>query len=174
MRKTIVIYKSKSGFTKKYAEWIAEELSADLFAAEKVTPEMLGAYDTVIFGGGLHIVGINGLKLITQHLDLLKGKKVVVFAVGATPPREEDIEEVKTKNFTPAQLEQIHFFYLRGGFDFGKLKPVDKVLMTLMKLKLKGKKQLTADERGLLASYEKPADFVRKKNIDELVAYVRS
>ncbi len=25
--KTIVVYKSKTGFTKKYAEWISEELS---------------------------------------------------------------------------------------------------------------------------------------------------
>ncbi len=172
--RTIVIYKSKSGFTKKYAEWIAEELAADLFASEKVTPEMLRAYDTVIFGGGLHIVGINGVKLITQHLDLLQDKKVVVFAVGSTPPREEDLAEVRTKNFTPEQLEQIHFFYLRGGFDFGKLKPMDKVLMTLMKLRLKSKKKLTADERGLLAAYEKPADFTWKKNIDELIAYVKA
>ncbi len=29
--KTAVIYRSKSGFVKKYAEWIAEETGADLF-----------------------------------------------------------------------------------------------------------------------------------------------
>ncbi len=28
--KTIVVYKSKYGYTKRYAEWIAEELSCDI------------------------------------------------------------------------------------------------------------------------------------------------
>ncbi len=37
--KTIVIYKSATGFTKKYAQWIAEALSADLFAVADVTVE---------------------------------------------------------------------------------------------------------------------------------------
>ena len=30
--KTVVIYKPKSGFTKEYAKWIAQELTADLRA----------------------------------------------------------------------------------------------------------------------------------------------
>jgi hypothetical protein len=42
---------------------------------------------------------LNGLKLITLKLDKLKGKKLVVFATGATPFREESISEVRNKNF---------------------------------------------------------------------------
>jgi flavodoxin len=45
--KTIVIYKSKTGFTKKYAQWIAAELSADLLEAAMVAADKLAAYDTV-------------------------------------------------------------------------------------------------------------------------------
>lgn len=41
LMKTVVIYQSKTGFTKKYAEWISEELSADIFNALKVTANML-------------------------------------------------------------------------------------------------------------------------------------
>jgi flavodoxin len=80
--KTVVIYKSKTGFTKKYAEWISEELSADIFDVSKVTINMLTAYDTVIYGGGLYAVGINGVKLITKNLDKLKDKKVVCLCYG--------------------------------------------------------------------------------------------
>jgi menaquinone-dependent protoporphyrinogen IX oxidase len=174
--KTIVVYKSKSGFAKKYAEWIAEELSAGLIEASKVTVESLSAYDTVIYGGGLYVGGINGVKLITQNLDKLKGKKVVVFASGASPAREEAINEVRNKNFTPEQQQRIRFFYLRGGFDYSKLQPLDKVLMILLKLKIKRKRktELNSDERGMLAAYDQPADFTRKKNIDELISYVTS
>lgn len=33
MKKTAVIYKTKYGSTKKYAEWIAQNLSCDIFDA---------------------------------------------------------------------------------------------------------------------------------------------
>ncbi len=172
--KTVVLYKSKTGFVKKYAEWIAEELSADIFEASKVTSDMLTTYDVVIYGGGLYAAGINGVKLITQNLYKFEGKKVVVFATGASPCREEAINEVRNKNFTYEQQKHIRFFYLRGGFDYSKLKPFDKLLMTLLKWKMKRKKELTPDERGMLAAYDEPVDFTRKKNIDEIISYVTS
>lgn len=174
--KTVVIFKSKTGFAKKYAEWIAEELSADIFDVSKVNINMLTAYDTLIYGGGLYAVGINGVKYITQNIDKLRDKKVIVFATGASPFREETVNEVKAKNFTPAEQKYIQFFYLRGGFDYSKLSPFNKLLMTLLKwkLKLKQKKELTSDERGMLASYDNPVDFTKKKNIDKMINYVNS
>ncbi|MDD2402659.1 MAG: flavodoxin domain-containing protein, partial [Clostridia bacterium] len=48
--KTVVVYKSKSGFTKKYAEWIAKELSAEIFEASRITADMMMDYDTVVYG----------------------------------------------------------------------------------------------------------------------------
>ncbi|MFT5873622.1 MAG: hypothetical protein ACI8WT_002569 [Clostridium sp.] len=50
--------------------------------ASKVNTNTLADYDTLIYGGGLYAVGINGVKLITKNLDKLKDKKVVVFATG--------------------------------------------------------------------------------------------
>lgn len=135
---------------------------------------MLTAYDTVIYGGGLYVVGINGVKYIRQNLNKLKDKKVIVFATGVSPFREEAISEVKNKNFTAEEQKHIQFFYLRGGFDYSKLKTFDKVLMTLLKWKIKWKKELTPDERGMLASYDQPVNFTRKKNIDKIITYVNS
>ena len=176
--RTVVIYKSKTGFTKKYAEWISEELSADIFHASKVTANMLTAYEIVIYGGGLYAVGISGVKLITKNLDKLKDKKVVVFATGATPFREDAVNEVRNKNFTSMEQKHIQFYYLRGGFDYSRLPPIFKVLMTLMKWKImwkiKAKKELSPDERGMFVSYDKREDFTRKKNIERIITYVNS
>lgn len=176
--KTLVIYKSKTGFTKKYAEWISEELSADILDASKVNINMLSAYDCVIYGGGLYVVGINGVKLITQNVDKLKGKKIVVFTTGMSPSREEGVSEVISKNFTLEQQKIIQFFYLRGGFDYSKLNPFDKILMTLLKASIKWKKirkkKLNSDEIGILAVFDKPTDYTRRDKINELIAYVTS
>ncbi len=175
---TIVIYKSKTGFVRNYAEWIAEELSADIFEVSKVNINMLTKYDTVVYGGSLHAVGINGVKFITKNFDKLKEKKLVVFASGASPSSENVIKEVVTNNFTTQQQKCIKFFYLRGGFNYNKLPTFDKVLMTLLnwkiKIKKKQKKQLTHDEIGMLAVLSKPADFTRKKNINEMIIYINT
>lgn len=173
--KIVVIYQSKTGFTKKYAEWIAKTLSADIFEAEKVNIPMLETYDTIIYGGSLHIVGIIGVKIITENMDRFKNKRLVVFATGASPLRKDVITEVQAKNFNIIQQKKIKFFYLRGGFNYSKLNFLDKFLMTLLKWKIKSKNKtnLTADEIGMLAVYDNPVDFTRKENIDPLIKYVQ-
>lgn len=174
--KIVVIYKSKTGFTRKYAEWIAEDLSADIFDAAKININILATYDAIVYGGSLHALGISGVNLILKNINKLKSKKIVVFATGASPSRDEGIREIIDKNFTSEQQKYIKFFYLRGGFNYNKLNPFDKFLMTLLKLKIKNKKQeeLSADEIGMLSAYDKPVDFTLKKNIDKIIAYINS
>ena len=172
--KIIVVYKSKTGFTRKYAEMIAEELSSDICRASKITFEELKNYDVIIFGGGLYAGGINGINLVKKNLSELKEKKIIVFATGATPGREDEIKYMKATNFTDCELETINFFYLRGGFDYSKLSMVDKILMSMLKLKLKSKKELSIDEKGMLEAYSTPVDFTRRKNIEELILFIKS
>lgn len=170
----VVIYRSKSGFVKKYAEWISEELSADIFEARTISVNKLLDYDTIIFGGGLYAVGINGIKMITNKCSELKNKNIIVFASGASPPRKEVIIEVENNNFTAEQQKHIKLFYMRGGFDSNKLNLLDKVLMRLLKIKLKRKSQMTPDEKGMLSAYDTPVDFTNKENIEELIKYINS
>ncbi|HSA33908.1 MAG TPA: flavodoxin domain-containing protein [bacterium] len=172
--KTIVVYKSKTGFARKYAEWIAYELGADLFDASEVSVATLAEYDSIVYGGGLYAVGINGVGLITKNLDRLAGKRIAIFGTGASTASDKVFTEVRDKNFTPAQLEKIRFFYLRGGFDFTRLPWYLKPPMAIMRWGLKQKKERTAEEQGLLDSFDAPVDFTSKENIEELVAYIRS
>ena len=172
--KYLVVYKSKTGFTEKYAQWIAKELSADIYNYKEINKENFKDYDVIVYGGSLHAVGIEGIKLIKDDWNLLKEKILVVFAVGATPYREDTVEEIKNNNFSGEQLGKIQFFYLRGGFNYNKLPLIDKFLMKLLQLKLKRKKSLTADEKGMLNAYNKPVDFTRRENIDDIIFFIRS
>lgn len=72
--KTIVIYKSATGFTKKYAQWIAEAVSADLYAVADITLKKVMQYDCIVFGGRLYAVGIDGISFITKNFDALRAK----------------------------------------------------------------------------------------------------
>ena len=53
--KALIIYKSKTGFTKWYAEFIAKEVDGNLMDFKEVTTEIMSGYDVVVYGGGLWI-----------------------------------------------------------------------------------------------------------------------
>lgn len=174
--KIAIVYASKSGFTKHYAEWLAKDLSVPLFELKKTAPEQLQMYDLIIYGGGLYAAGINGLKRFKKWLPELKHPQLVVFATGATPDREDVVPLLLRHNFTQEEQPHVKIFYLRGGFNYEKLTPVDKFLMTAMKWKIKIKRpdQRSLDEKGMLASYTHPADFTKRTAIDPLLAYIKS
>jgi len=172
--KTVVVYKSISGFTKKYAEWIAEELEAELLRLKKIDIDILLKYDMIIYGGSLHAAGISGVSIIKDNLNKLRGKNIIVFATGASPSKESTVSEVRDSNFSAEEQKQIQFYYFRGGFDFNKLNLINKILMTLLKWKMKLKRDRTSDEKGMLGAYSKPMDFTKKENTKELLEYVCS
>jgi menaquinone-dependent protoporphyrinogen IX oxidase len=171
MNKTIVIYKSKYGSTKHYAEWIAKEVNADLFEGSKVSISELLKYDTIVFGGSLYAVGILGFTLIKNNFEKLKDKNIVVFSVGASPARKEALDDVLDHNFTDEMKAKISYFHLRGAFNFNELNFMDKLLMSLLRIKLKRKKEkeLDEDSKGLLACYDHPVDWKDKKAIIPIV-----
>ena len=59
-KKIIIIYKSSTRFTKKYAEYIAEELNCQTADFKAVTPELLAGFDCIIFGSRAHAGKIDG------------------------------------------------------------------------------------------------------------------
>lgn len=173
MSKTVVIYKSKSGYTKTYAEWIAKELQCELKENNHLKLEDIKDYDTIIYGGGLYAVGINGIDLIKKNLNALKGKNIIVWATGSSPGREDELDQVWDYNFSKEQRSKIRTFYLRGGFDYTKLNTGDKILMKMLKMKLKAKKDRTEDEDGMLKAYDIAEYHCKQENTKELIAYVK-
>lgn len=170
--KTIVVYKSKYGYTKKYAQWLAEELNCDI--KENAELDDILNYDIIIFGGGMYAGGLNGSKLITKNLSKLTNKKLVLFAVGSNPGRADEIEAFWSRLLNEKQRGVIKCFYLRGGFDYGKLGKADKFLMNMLRKVLVKKDDLTDDDKGLLAAYETPVDFTDKENLCGILDYIKN
>ncbi|MDE6708974.1 MAG: flavodoxin domain-containing protein, partial [Oscillospiraceae bacterium] len=123
----------------------------------------------IIYGGGIYAGRINGLKLITKNLGKLAGKKLALFAVGANVGRPDEIGAFWEKALDKTVREQVPHFYLRGGFDYGRLGRVDRFMMDMMKKMLLKKDTLTEDEKGLLAVYETPADFTDRENLEKIL-----
>jgi menaquinone-dependent protoporphyrinogen IX oxidase len=172
MKKIAVIYKTVYGTTKRYAEWIAEELNASLLEASKVKPKQLASYDIVVFGGGLYASGIIGVKLVINN----PCGCLVVFTVGAATPENTDYTDILNKSFTKDMLSRTRVFHLHGGIDYSKLKPIHKAMMALVKKSVEKKSfnERETDDPEFLTTYGNKFDFTDKSAISPLVEYVRS
>ena len=175
MKKVAVVFKSTYGHTKKYAEWISEELNADLLNGLKVKPQTLDKYDIVIYGGGLYATGINGASLLSDNFEKLKKKKLVIFAVGIEENLSEaEYTKVLTHNFSIIMQRDLKVFYLRGGINYKKLSVMHKIIMSNQKKLIEQKQEKTKQDELYLKTYGVNIDFTDKKNIQPVVDYVKS
>ena len=108
--KTVVIYNSQTGFTKRYAEWIAEETKADCFELSVAKKKNLEEYDTIVFGGWACAGGISKLSWFKGNLNKWNDKKLIAFCVGGSPIENPEIEEALKRNFDGAEFEKVHAF----------------------------------------------------------------
>lgn len=180
LNSTVVIYESKYGTTKKYAEWISNELKATLLKKNEVNIRQLEGFDTIIYGGGLYAGGTSGISLITKNFDQMKEKNLVVFTCGIADPKNEDnikgIQSGLNKRFSPEMKGKVTLFHLRGGIDYKKLGLVHKLMMAMLKMQLSKKdvETLTSEDKELLATYGKKIDFTDQSTIFPLVKFVQA
>ncbi len=172
---TIVIYKSKYGATKRYAEWISESLGCEMVDAKNVKGADLLKYDTIIYGGGLYAEVINGVSLITKNFEALKEKNLIVFTTAITPLsyREYYDRYVIEKNFKPEMLQHIKIFNFMGKMLTEELSLVHRTALKSLKKIMLAKENPTELEKLLVNLCDYNDDECDKNSIDVLINYVR-
>ena len=172
----IVLYKSKYGSTKAYAEWIAEDLGCECRPAKGVKADDLLSYDTIIYGGGLYAENIAGASLITKNIEKLKDKKLVVFTTGITPldVREYYDGEVLDKNFKPEIRQYIKVFNFMGKMILSELSVPHRSALKMLKKIMSGKENPTDLEKMLIELCDADGDFTDRSAISELVEYAKN
>lgn len=180
MNKIVVIYESKYGYTRRYAQWIAEELACPVFKRRNFRPRNFSQYDVVIYGGGLYAGGISGIRLLTRNQVVLSGKQIILFTCGlADTDNPKNIANIRSSlsDTLPGELlEQIRCFHLRGGIDYSSLSFVHRAMMSMLckMLRKKGESNLSDEDRQILETYGKKIDFTKRGSIRPLVEYVDS
>lgn len=67
MSKGIILYQSKYGATKKYADWLVEITGYDCIETKRLQAAQLQNYDVIILGGGVYASGIARLHFIEEE-----------------------------------------------------------------------------------------------------------
>jgi len=168
--KGIVIYKSKYGSTRKYAEWISESTGYECVDAGKVNVNDLTAYDTIIFGGGLYASGIAGLSILKKIVGIHTGKKIIAFCCGASPYEENYFQEIINYNMK-AELAEIPLFYCRGACSMDGMTFKDRTLCKILRKSLakKDPKDYAVWEAAFVEAVDTGKDWTDKEFINPIL-----
>ena len=171
--KGIILYKSKYGSTKKYADWLSEATKFSCVETDKVDIKSIGDVDVVILGGGIYASGIVGLKFLRKNIGVLKDKKVVVFCCGASPYEEKGFLQLKEHNMK-VDLSNIPLFYCRGAWDLDSMSFIDRKLCNMLR-KMLSKKDPSEYEpwaKALMDAGDEKADWTDKKYIMPILDFI--
>ena len=173
--KGIVIYTSKYGSSKKYAEWISGATGFPCVSVKEADISKAAECDVIIVGGGIYASGIACTSFLKKNIGKLKGKKIIVFTCGASPYDEKSVNAIIEKNMTDG-LEGIPVYYFRGAFDMKEMSFPDRTLCGMLRKSLakKDPKELEVWESALMEATDNEAhDWTDKAYIEPVLAAVR-
>lgn len=174
MSKGIILYQSKYGATKKYAQWLQEETGFDLMETKAANVRQVSGYETIILGGGVYASGIAGLSFLKKNMDKLTNKKILVFCVGASPYDVEAIEQIKKLHFKDG-LRNVPLVYCRGAWDEDAMTFKDRTLCKMLQKAVGKKDPATYEiwERALMGAVGQKCDWTDKKYLEPVIKFLQ-
>ena len=173
--KTYIIYNSKTGFTKRYADWIAEELGLGAQPYKGFDIKALNGDDTVVFCGRIMAGKIDCLKDLKKLLSEKQVNSLILAAVGATPAASEAaINTIWANNLTADEMDKIPHFYLEGGIDYEKMGFGERTILKAAIKFLTNKKDKTSVEAELERVMGSSFDNTSRDNLAPLLGLVRN
>lgn len=173
MSRGIILYQSKYGSTKKYADWLVEETGYDCVETKNAKAANLQNYDVIILGGGVYASGIAGLQFIKKNIGRLADKKIAVFAVGASPYDEKAIMQIREMHFKD-ELSNISLFYCRGAWDEEKMKFADRTLCKMLQKAVakQNPEEYEPWQKALMCAVGQKCDWTDKSYLEPLLKHI--
>lgn len=173
--KILIVYKSATGFTRKYAEIIGKALSCPVTDHRFVTAETLSEYDTVVFGSRAHAGMIDGYKKMREMFQKSRAGHLALFVTGATPNAAEEIIAAFWKqNLSADELSQIPHFYMQAGLCYERMSFADKMMMKAAAAMLKKKKDKSDSDRAFEKAISCSYDISDEKYAEPLITFLRA
>lgn len=176
--KTLIIYSSRRGSTKQYAEWIAEDLGkscdCDLFTYSDSKKINLYEYDLIVYGGWIRGSGIVDFDNFRKRLDGELLDNLIVFGVGIANQSADNYSQVWTINIGKVDKKNEHkvlMYILDGRYDPEQVTGFDGFLMKIIQKVLKsGSTKDAATEADMMENrLINGCDLVKRENINSLV-----
>ena len=166
--RTLILYTSKTGNTKKYAEDIAQAVNGDVFPLKKYKWKDVGDYDSIVFGGWVMGGKIQGIDDFLSHYDEISDKNILVFSSGMGFVTSESRDRLISGNVL--DIYHIRYYQLRGSFDYSKLHfPYNFMINT--SLRALRKDPDSAQDLSVVENLkETPLEFYDQQGIDRIIS----
>jgi hypothetical protein len=159
----IIVYESKTGFTKKYADLLAAKTQLQVFRVKELPKSK--ADEEIIFLGWMKVGKIQGLDRMRKY------RVQAVCGSGTGRTAEPSTDGVIAKN----KIEGIPFFYLRGGcLPLKDLKGMDRIMLSLFVKMLKKREDKDERQEEAISIVENGFDGVKEENLQPLLDWLAS
>lgn len=163
-----IVYTSKAGHTKKYAELLSQEIGIPYYTLDE-GKKLLAKNDEIVYMGWLMAGFVKGLKKAKCY------NLKAVCGVGSTPPSEKEHTRIGNQNKVPLDK----FFLLLGGYDINNLSGLyGKMMQSVSKgiiknLSSKPESELTEDEKLTLLIMQ-GKDYVSVENLAPVIELLKN
>lgn len=168
-----IVYRSKYGASRRYAERLQQELNCGMQEIDRYQgPETAGC-SWVIFIGGVYAGGIGGIETFRKRYRPVDVQKLAVLAVGASPFDEQAVALLKSRS-CKGSLVHAEVFYGRGVWDLAHMGLKDRTLCKML-LKSVAKRDTAHLEpwmTALLEAGDAPADWTDRAYLLPLLEFL--
>ncbi len=172
--KTLVVYTSQTGFTKRYAQWLSERMDADIYdlkEVQKKADSSFDEYEAIVYAGWLMAGKVVKSNWFLEKAKGWKEKHLALVAVGGSPNDNPDVEVALKNMLTDEQKTYIKAFYCQGGFNHEKMNLPSKLAMKAFIAALR--KSKNEKEREVASFIDHSYDISDIKFIEPVVVYLQ-
>lgn len=173
--KTLIVYTSQTGFTKKYAEWLSGRLEAEVVSLDKIkkkTDDFFEEADAIIYGGWVMAGKVVGSDWFIGKIENWQNKKLAMFCVGGSPAESPEVAEMMNRALPKEMQDKVKLFYCQGGIDYEKMSFFMRLTMKSFAKALGGKRS-TPEQKKAAEWISKSFDSSDEKYINPIVEYIK-
>ena len=160
----IVLYMSKHGSTRQYAEWIGERTGFQVVDLKKEKAPNLADVDIVVIGSWIFTSKMVAHGWIKKNWKGMREKKMVVFSTSGADP-DQELKKKFMESRLPREISSnVAYFPLQGRF-----RKEDQSLIMRGMLNIAAKMDKESD---LAQDLVHGVDGVKKENLEEMLEYI--
>ena len=172
MKKVAIVYTSKFGHTKQYADWLAAHLGkddADVINVATFNPTQLLAYKLIVFASGVYGDKMPIMDFVKKNVMGISTAKTMFLAVSwYTNDSEEAVQKLMDENYPDQFKGKVPLYVVNSGIDKKKISVADKAKLLASQVMIEKKDGRSNDDINILAILKGYSDATSEENLDSI------
>lgn len=155
MKPTAIVYTSKTGFTRQYAQLLGKRLGLPVYSLEDALYGM-DQGSPILYLGWIHASAIRDYRKAAKNFSVCAVCGVGLCDTGTLT------DQVRKATAIPASIP---LFTLQGGFDRSKLKGLDKLMISMLVKGLSAQEKRSEQDERMLALLQTDGNYDSPDNL---------